>query len=428
MAAVALSLVAAYAQKSDADIQKAIDKAVAASQDAKKAAKPATWMNLGKAYMADYSNPTANLAQGIDRATFSMMFKQTPVSEEAVTVNGQDFTKVSYPSVDVFFGSNGLLTFWIPTHFVNEDPLALAAAAYQKAYEVGAKDKDVAPKLKEIVDAYTNDAYNAYAVGDMEKAFRNFKGSADVSLIAPNEEPDKEAFYNAAYTAFSSGHVEVADEYYNKCIELDHLMDGNVYAALSEVKLAQKDTIAAKNTLAAGLTKFPDNASILANLINLYLQTNEDPAKIVELLGEAKKAMPDNASLYYVEGQIYVGISKFDEAVNAYNQALVIQPGYDMAYYGLGNVDLKKGEAIVDQMNALDVRQWKEYDALKEQLTKVYVDAIGHFEKCYENASNDQVKAASADFLKRLNFQLRGEGSQYEEAYKKWEEILATLQ
>ncbi|MBR6885985.1 MAG: hypothetical protein IKN13_01075, partial [Bacteroidales bacterium] len=85
-------------------------------------------------------------------------------------------------------------------------------------------------------------------------------------------------------------------------------------------------------------------------------------------------------------------------------------------------------EAIVDQMNALDVRQWKEYDALKVQLTQVYVDAIGHFEKCYENASNDQVKAASADFLKRLNFQLRGEGSQYEEAYKKWEEILATLQ
>ena len=100
--ALAGTMFAAYAQKPDADMQKAVDKALAATQDAKKNVKPATWMNLGKAYLAAYNNPTANLAQGIDRTTFSMMFKEQPQSgPEVVEMEGQQLTKVGYSHVDV---------------------------------------------------------------------------------------------------------------------------------------------------------------------------------------------------------------------------------------------------------------------------------------------------------------------------------------
>ena len=110
--ALAGTLFAAYAQKPDADMQKAVDKALAATQDAKKNVKPATWMNLGKAYLAAYNNPTANLAQGIDRTTFSMMFKEQPVATESVVMDGQNLTKVSYSHVDVFFNASDLLVMW----------------------------------------------------------------------------------------------------------------------------------------------------------------------------------------------------------------------------------------------------------------------------------------------------------------------------
>ncbi len=52
--ALAGSVTAAFAQgsvKSDADIQKAIEKAAASANDAKKGLKPAPWMKLGDAYM-----------------------------------------------------------------------------------------------------------------------------------------------------------------------------------------------------------------------------------------------------------------------------------------------------------------------------------------------------------------------------------------
>ncbi|MBR6306197.1 MAG: hypothetical protein IKR38_05395 [Bacteroidales bacterium] len=423
------TFVAAYAQKPDADMQKAVDKALAATQDAKKNVKPATWMNLGKAYLAAYNNPTANLAQGIDRTTFSMMFKEQPLGTSTAVIDGQEFTKVSYSHVDVFFNASDLLVMWVVTKpSVPGDILGEAAKAYHKAFELGGKDKDIVPKMKEIVDAYYNDAFSAYSLGNMALASDLFKGAADVSILTPSAERNDDSFYNAAFTALQVKNYDRAEEYYNKCIANGHFMEGNVYASLSEIALAQKDTLKAKNLLATGLTSFPDNAPILTNLINLYLATKEDPAKIVELLDEAKKAMPDNASLYYVEGNIYTGIKEYDKADAAYKKGLEIMPDYDMAYYGLGTTILKRAEDLVDQMNALDVREWKKYDEMKVQLDNMYKSALEPFEACYNCSKIAEVKAAAADFLKRLNFQLRAEGPEFQAAYEKWEAVVNEAQ
>ena len=410
-------------------MQKAVDKALAATQDAKKNVKPATWMNLGKAYLAAYNNPTANLAQGIDRTTFSMMFKEQPLGTSTAVIDGQEFTKVSYSHVDVFFNASDLLVMWVVTKpSVPGDILGEAAKAYHKAFELGGKDKDIVPKMKEIVDAYYNDAFSAYSLGNMALASDLFKGAADVSILTPSAERNDDSFYNAAFTALQVKNYDRAEEYYNKCIANGHFMEGNVYASLSEIALAQKDTLKAKNLLATGLTSFPDNAPILTNLINLYLATKEDPAKIVELLDEAKKAMPDNASLYYVEGNIYTGIKEYDKADAAYKKGLEIMPDYDMAYYGLGTTILKRAEDLVDQMNALDVREWKKYDEMKVQLDNMYKSALEPFEACYNCSKIAEVKAAAADFLKRLNFQLRAEGPEFQAAYEKWEAVVNEAQ
>lgn len=424
--ALVCSLQFAFAQKPDAEMQKAVDKALSAAQDAKKATKANTWMNLAKAYWTAYNNPIANIAPGLDKNTFKMMNKEQPASISNVTIGGEEYEKMQLSHVDVYFNQAGMLAIVDVTKpSVPGDLLGEAAKAYVKAFELGAKDKDVDPKLQEVVNAYYNDAFTAYSLGDMPKASDLFKGAADWSLTAPCSVRNDDAAYNCAFTALASKNYDRAIQYYNKCLENGYTSDGNIYASLSECALAQADTLSAKNYLATGLTSFPDNASILTSLINLYLQTNEDPKKIVELLDEAKKAMPDNPSLYYVEGNILAGVKDYDAALTAYNEALKIEPKYDMAYYGIANVALKKSEDLIAERDALDVREWKKYDELNEQVTKIFEGAIEPFEKCYEVSTNPDVKAAAADFLKRLNFQLRGVDPKYQAAYEKWNEIVA---
>lgn len=427
--ALACSLQLAYAQKPDAAMQKDVDKALEASKDAKKATKAGTWTKLAEAYMKAYANPTANITPGIDKNTFGMMNKEKPVSQSNVEIGGQPYEKWELSHVNVYFNEAGVLSLVEVTKpSVEGDVLCEAAKAYAKAFELGAKEKDVAPKLKEIADAYYNDGFTAYQLGDMAKASDYFMGAFEVSSTQPVTEVNNDAAYNAAFTAMQVKNYDRANKYYTQCLTNGFYSDGNVYANLSECALAQADTTAAKNYLATGLTSYPDNAAILTNLINLYLQTNEDPAKIVELLDEAKKAMPDNPSLYYVEGNIYTGIKDFEKALAAYDKGLAINDKYDMCYYGKANVALKKGEAIVDEMNALDVREWKKYDELAAQLTEVYISALEPFEKAYEVSEIPEVKAAAADYLKRLNFQLRNVDPKYQEAYEKWNAIVENAQ
>ena len=424
--ALVCSMQLAYAQKPDADLQKGVDKALEASKDAKKNVKPATWMNLGKAYMAAYANPTTNVSTGIDKATFSLMNKEKAASITNVTLQGATFEKHELSHVNVYFNQAGILAIVEVTHpSVPGDLLGEAAAAYVKAFELGAKDKDIDPKLQEIANDYYNDAFTAYQLGDMAKASDLFKGAADWSAVPPCSVRNDDAAYNCAFTALSVHNYDRAIEYYNKCLDHGFTSEGNIFASLSECALAKADTLGAKNYLATGLTQYPDNASILTNLINLYLTTNEDPKKIVELLDEAKKAMPDNPSLYYVECNIMAGVKDYDAAQVAYEKALGIDPKYDMAYYGMANIALKKGEDLVEQINALDVRDYKKYDELSAQLTEVYIGALAPFEQCYNVSSNPDVKAACADYLKRLNFQLRGVDPKYKADYEKWEAVLA---
>ena len=428
---LALALVAsmqvANAQiKSDADIQKAIDKAEATANDAKKGAKPAPWMKLGQAYVNAYTNPTANIQTGVDKQTFSLMAGEKPSAVETVTIDGQTYEKQVLSRANVYFNSFGQLSLVEVTKpSVPGDPLEKAVNAYVNAYERGAKVKEVDAALQSIKDYYYNDAINAYSFGDMTKASDLFGKAAEVSMTAPSSKIDTNAVYNTAFTALSSGDFARARKYYNKCLDLGYEAEGSVYASLSNCALADKDTTAAKQYLADGLKLYPDNGSILTNLINLYITMKEDPKKIVELLDEAKAQMPDNPSLYYVEGNILVGIKDYEGALAAYRKSNEIDPNYEWGYYGEGTLWAAKRAQAIEDANALPVNAYKEYDAKMEESVQCLKNAIAPFEACYEKTSDPNVKQAAATYLKQIYFMLRNESADYMAAYEKYNDILS---
>ena len=411
---LALALVAsvqvANAQiKSDADIQKAIDKAEATANDAKKGAKPAPWLKLGEAYVKAYTNPTANLSTGIDKQTFSLMAGEKPSAVENVTIDGQTYEKQVLSRANVYFTQAGQLAFFEVTKpSVAGDPLEKAVKAYAKAFSLGAKDKEVDTALQNIVGYYYQDAITAYSLGNLAKASDLFGKAAEASMTPPSSKVDTNAVYNSAFTALNAGNYARAKQYYNKCLDLGYTAEGSVFASLSNCALAEKDTTAAKQYLADGLKKYPDNPSILTNLINLYIQMKEDPKKIVELLDEANK--------------------DFDGALKAYKKASEIDPNYEWGYYGEGSLWLQKQAALVDEANALPVNAYKEYDAKMEEIAQCLKSAVPAFETCYAKAKDDALKAAAADFLKRVYFALRNEGDEYKAGYEKYNAIAGTTE
>jgi len=339
LALIACTMQAAFAQKSDADMQKAVDKAVAASQDAKKATKAATWLNLGKAYLAAYTNPTSSIALGVDRATWDLMSKEKPAAEEAVTVNGSNYTKLTYSHVDVYFNGSGQLEFAVVTKpSVEGDLLGEAAKAYSKAFELGAKEKDVNDKLTEIVTLYNSAAYNAYTLGDSALASKMFKGAADVAYTAPCTAPGDDSAFNAALTAVSVGDYETALKYYTICLDHNYGENGDVNARLADVYGAMGNTAKQKEMLEAGFAKYPQNQAIIIGLINYAEANNEDPNYVLSLLDKAKENDPNNASIYGVEGNILSEMKRYEEAEAAFRTSIEKDPTYHYALYAWGKM------------------------------------------------------------------------------------------
>ncbi len=91
-------------------------------------------------------------------------------------------------------------------------------------------------------------------------------------------------------------------------------------------------------------------------VINYYQSTSgEGTDRLFELLQQAKATSPDNASLYYVEGQAYKQIGDLDKAAKAYDKSAAKDPKYVFAYIGKGQMYYDKALELQEKaQNELD--------------------------------------------------------------------------
>ncbi len=417
--AVLASMQVANAQvKSAADAKKAVDAAEAAASNEKKAIKTATWIKLGQEYVKAYDAPTGNIIPGSSKTELALMMgSEKPVSTEAVEIQGTPYTKEVYADKNLYFNANGQLAVIEVTKPVYADALEKAIAAYQKAYDLDAshaKSKDIAAAFDLIGQKYNTEAYNKYTLGDLASASKYFEKAAEVEALAPLSKIDTTSIYNAGFTAWATKDMSKAKELFEKCYNLGYYYEGGEVFA----KLADVDTLNTKKYLEEGFEKFPQSQSILIGLINYYLKSNESTDRLFELLDKAKANEPNNASLFYVEGNIRSQLGDTENAVKAYRKCAEINPEYEYGFIGEGTMYYNK--AIEVQTKAQDELDDTKYMALVKEFEEDLKACIPAFEKAFEVTKSEQVKAGVAEYLKNAYYRFRDEGADYKAGYEKY--------
>ena len=426
--AVLLSVQVADAQtKTPEAAKKAVESAEVAAANPKKAAKLATWTKLASAYMDAYSAPAGAAWLGASKQELQiLMGNQKPISTENVVVAGDQLVKEVYADKEFYYNVNGQLAIINVTKPVVEDALAKAAEAYKKAGELdvkGSKSKDIMAGLANVASKYIDDGMNCYQFGDLAKASQLFEKAANVSAIAPLSKVDTTALYNAGYTAWAGKDYERAKNFFEKCLDANYYYEGGeVFAKLGDVYTNLGDAKKGAETLEQGFVKFPQSQSILIGLINYYMTSGENTDRLFSLIDEAKKNEPNNASLYYVEGNIYKELKNIEKAVESYYKCAEINPEYEFGYIGAGILyyDL----AIELQEKAGNELDDKKYNELVGQLEQALKNALDPFEKAYAVSKDDQLKVSVAEYLKNIYYRFYSNGPEYEAGYKKYDEVV----
>ncbi len=143
------------------------------------------------------------------------------------------------------------------------------------------------------------------------------------------------------------------------------------------------DTIKWIESLQEGMQKFPEYPFFFGNLIDYYSNSGKF-AEAIQFADDMIAKNGDSDFYQYVKGYLYQNIKDYDNAINAYKQAIALNPSYTEAYSNLGlcycQQAIAYGETAVSNID--DPKYQEEQATIK----KFYEEAKPYYEKARELA------------------------------------------
>jgi len=153
------------------------------------------------------------------------------------------------------------------------------------------------------------------------------------------------------------------------------------------------DTTRAEAYLLDLPNKFPGDNNVTLQLIDFYLKASKfDEA--LSYIKIAKEADPDNFSLYFAAGIMFLNRNNNDEAITELTKAVELKPDHFDIQYGLGVSYINKAADMF--LKANDIMDVNKYSLAIDEANAVYAKALPYMEKANE------LKPDDIDALRRL--------------------------
>ena len=119
---------------------------------------------------------------------------------------------------------------------------------------------------------------------------------------------------------------------------------------------------------------------------------------------------------------VHKQLGNIEQAVAFYNKSSEIDPNYVFGTFGVGVLYYDKAIEIQD-LAAQEVDDAK-YMQLNNQMEETLAKSIEPFSKTFEKTSDNEIKAAAAEYLKNIFFRLRDKDASYQGLYEKYNNFL----
>lgn len=425
VAAITVSAAAQTLSKKEQDLLKYANKLETSLQNPKKAGTYEPWLKLSQAYYDIYDYPNSDVYPNAQRYEVQLLAKGKQYTTEERTVGDVTYTVDCYADKDIYYDANGVVQFWLVKKPLMEGALAKCSEALLKAHkldEYAYKNKKYPETAEKIHTAYHNTGLAYYQAGNKEKAEEYFEKAYHSTENQILNRTDTIAIYYTALMARDNGKIDKAIELFKRDLDAGYASKGEIYAALADLYREKGQMEDFKETLEKGFSAYPENQQILVGLINYNLDTNGDSSKLFELIHQAQANEPNNASLYYVEGDINKKLGNKEAALELFQKSYDIDNNYLFGIVNKGIIYYDEALEYQDKANAeLDDAK---YMALIEEVNNSLKKAIEPFEQSYELAKGDaELQLAIAEYLKNIYFRFRTQSDEYMAAYEKYDAI-----
>ena len=296
------------------------------------------------------------------------------------------------------------------------NPLEEAYAAYEKALELdpkGGVKKQLSLNSTYLLlgNDFITQGVQKFQAQDYEAALKSFEFNIKVtSSEIYIGGLDTGVYFNAGLAAYNGKMYEKAIPYFKKCIDMKYEKT-TPYFLIYQSYMAINDKTNAEVILQNAFKIFPDNQDVVLNLVEFYMK-NDKLQDAFSYINLAKSKDPNNYSLFWAEGVLYMKQEKYAEAIVCLKKSIELkgdqfdtQFNLGVCYYNLAVELFKKAELIMDA---------KKYSEAAAEANGVFINAIPYFEKANSLKPTD---VDSLRNLKELYFRLRTIKPEYEAKY-----------
>ncbi len=402
-------------------LRSAIAKSDAEIADAKKAAKSATWIKRGTAFLDADGKPVGGLYASMPEALLKATYGNA--APEVQTINDSEYTVYVYEHFKAYI-NNGMVEFFVPVTVVDPAALDKAYDAFAKAYEMDAK---TASKVKDGMSSIRTKSFEnggtLYALGDYVDASQQFRRAFRASSHPTVGAIDTMALYYAGMAAAYGEEYEVSLADLDKALELGYEAEGEIYR-LKFVDLYNLDRKEESlETLKAGISRFPTNENLIDMMMRYYAENEGDPTSLIPLVESAIEQNPTNPSLWQGLARVYDKLGQIDNAIEAVKKAVELEPEDFHSNYLEGLFVIKKGDEMNIELGKQNFTSSAQYQQALAEVNDVFRLAMAPLEKAY---TINPEELATVELLKNLSFRLR-EDEGVAEKYEKYNDLFNSM-
>jgi len=270
-----------------------------------------------------------------------------------------------------------------------DQDLAMAQQAIEKTKQLDKKSEykvNLDNSGRYLAQIYAKKGIAQYNAKDFKNAAQSFKYVSDV---IPN---DTTWMVNTAVASSNAQDYDQAIQYYSKVMKVKP--SPRLYQLIAQAQVDKKDSASYIKTVQEGLTKFPQDNTLITEEINYYLNKGQT-GQVMDKLRNAIDKDPKNSSLYVVLGSAYEKVKKVDSAEAIYKKAVAIDPKNFAANFNLGAIYYNRAALVLAKANKLPRTQVKQYNLEVARFKKTFEEATPFLEAAHAINPSDQPTISS---------------------------------